>query len=111
VTPDERFDELESRVRGRLMPVLPLRLRDRVLADVTRVAAPVPKLNWQLAAGLAAAVLVALNVAAIASSFFAGPVIPRTFPPYGESVASTESPTVAPRFGSPWLPCDLPGGR
>jgi hypothetical protein len=111
VRPDDRFEDLESRLRGRRMPMLPSELRDRVLADVSSAAEPAPIVSWRLAASLAAGVLVALNVAAMGSNLFAGPVVPRVFPPPGTSVASTDSGAVAPRFGSPWLPCDLPGGR
>lgn len=111
MTPADQFDDLEDRLRRRAVPALPFELRDRVLGGVKGVREPTTFVTWRLAASLAAALLVALNVAVMGSNFFAGPVVPRVFPPPGTSVASTDSGAVAPRFGSPWLPCDLPGGR
>jgi hypothetical protein len=111
VKPVDEFDNLAARVRGRPVPALPSGLRDRVLADFAKAPEPAPIMSWQHAASLAAGVLVALNVAAVRSSLFGGPVAPRIFPPSGVSVASTDAGAVAPQFGSPWLPCDLPGGR
>jgi len=111
VTSDEAFEDLEGRVRRRPMPALPPALRDRVLVDVIGISEPAPKWDWRFAASLAAAVLVGLNVVAMAGNSLAGLAVPRLLPPPGVSVASTESTSVAPRFGSPWLPCDLPGRR
>jgi hypothetical protein len=100
VTPTDPFDDLEARLRRRPMPTLPPGLRDRVLADVTVATEPAPADGWRFAAGLAAAVLVGLNLALMAAN---GPLVPR--------FGLAPGVTVAPRFGSPWLPCDLPGGR
>jgi hypothetical protein len=100
VTPTDPFDDLESRLRRRPVPALAPEFRERVLADMTTAAGPVPAGRWRFAAGLAAAVLVGLNLAGIAANdLFAGPVVPRLLPPPGAS----------PRLASPWLPCDLPG--
>ena len=111
MTPGNEFDELEARMRRRPMPALPSDLRDRLLADVAKIAESTRRLSWPLAAGIAAAVAVGLNVVAMTSHVNAGPVAPRLLPPPGMSVASTDPGAVAPRLGSPWLPCDLPGGR
>ena len=91
MTPTDPLDDLEARVRRRPMPALPPGLRDRVLADTAAVAEPTPVVDWRFAASLAAAVLVGLNVALMASNLIAGPVVPRLFPPPGASVASTDS--------------------
>jgi hypothetical protein len=105
------FDDLGARLRRRPMPALPAGLRDHVLADVVVAPERAPIVDWRFAASLAAAVLVGLNVAAMASHSVAGLAVPRLLPPAGVSVTSTDSAAVASRFGSPWLPCDLPGGR
>ena len=100
MTPTDPFDDLEARLRRRPVPALPPGLRARVLADVKEATEPVPADSWRFAAGLAAAVLVGLNLALMAAN---GPLVPQFGLPAEASVA--------PRFGSPWVPCDLPGGR
>ena len=112
MTPTDPLDELENRLRRRLVPGLPPGLRDRVLAEVVEVARPRVASAWRFAIGLAAAVLIGLNLAGMAANeAFSGRIVPRLFPPTGASVSSVGGAAVAPRLGSPWLPCDLPGRR
>ena len=70
MTPPDPLDDLEDRLRRRPVPGLPPGLRARVLTDLAEVARPAPAGAWRFAAGLAAAVLIGLNLVAEARNSF-----------------------------------------
>lgn len=104
-------DDLEARLRSRPTPPLPPSLRDRVMAEVSRrttVATP-EGVSWtRFAVGLAASLLVGLNLAVLAADSPA-----RSPWPAPLSVWPMVSPepihSPEPGAGSPWLPIDLAG--
>jgi hypothetical protein len=116
---DRAGDDLETRLRTRPAPPLPPSLRGRVLAAVER-----PRTSrWRFTAGLAASLLIGLNLALLAAATPAPPswstplterasAIREAHPGLSEDeaiyLALHES--AGSDADSPWLPFDLAGG-